>query len=100
MEEHRPSVHISSGHVGHAPSIDCWCEPSTIIWFVNPHGVLIRVVEHNDCSNRHHREELAFRDHLINEEYTNEPDAGWITRVLNSLDHPPKILPPPPPPEN
>ena len=100
MEEYRPTIHLSIGPVGHESSADCWCEPSDFMWIRNEHGILVRVVTHEDATNRHHREQLAMREHLLNEEYANEPDAGWITRVLNSLDHPPKLLPPPPPKEN
>jgi hypothetical protein len=100
MEEYQPTVHVSIGPVGHSPSADCWCEPPTFMWIENVHGVIVRVVQHEDATHTHHQSILHARDHCRNEEYHNDPEAGWITRLLDNLGRPPKLLPPPPPKES
>jgi hypothetical protein len=41
-------AHITLTNNGHIKSTDCWCEPSTIYWTKNKHGIIILVVEHID----------------------------------------------------
>lgn len=82
-------------HCGHTQSPDCWCEPARIyLAIVRGLPGVTKVIEHDDNANEHHLVTLNKRERDREVPYaTNEPDAPWITRVLESFE-PPKELPP------
>jgi hypothetical protein len=86
----RNEAHITNGPFGHTLSTDCWCEPNSIRWVINAHGIPVLVVEHNDEVPAPHLLVTAIRERDKNEEYVNDPNNGWITRVLEDLAPPGK----------
>lgn len=83
-------AHICNTDNGHAMSSDCWCEPTDIRIVINVHKVPVLVVFHVDTFTAHRALIIGHRNLCINEPYSNNPDAGWITRALNSLFPPPE----------
>ena len=78
----RNEVHICNAPNGHHLSVDCWCEPAAIRWIKNQWGVDILVVEHDDVTPQHRLTVIAERTRDCMGAYLNEPNNGWITRVL------------------
>ncbi len=79
----RNEVHLCAAGNGHELSVDCWCEPTSIRWHTNQHGVQMLVVEHNDTTLKHRILVISERERDRALPYgQNEPDAPWITRVL------------------
>lgn len=91
----RPDVERNEAHVVNAPnghhlSTDCWCEPTSIRWVMNSHGVKVLVVDHRDETLAHRVEVLAQREADRAAPYANlSLNEPWITRVLD-----PRLLPP------
>lgn len=90
----RNEVHLVNAPNGHVMSTDCWCEPVSIQWVTNKHGIRVLVIDHNDDTILHHTVVLAKRNELrgtpasgnmadvpINKTW----EAPWITRVLNDV---------------
>ncbi len=91
----RNEVHLCDFPNGHVLSIDCWCEPTRYYWVTNKHGINVLVVEHVDDTPSHHMDVLNERESRKRKRsLVNNPDATWITRVLEKVGKPP-LLPPP-----
>jgi hypothetical protein len=76
-------VHIISipmlGHVTSPYSSDahdCWCEPTSIFWTIGKTGIPVMVVEHNDYSPEHRREQLAAQEAGV------PAELAWINHAL------------------
>jgi len=55
---------------------DCWCEPARIYWVQNKWGVRVLIVEHNDYSPAHRKQQLADQEAGVPEQ------LAWINHAL------------------
>lgn len=84
MPTMRNEAHVCNYLNGHEMSVDCWCEPVTVGRVVDPFGVPVLVVVHEDyeVKVRHRIVVLSDREAAANPD--DLPlDQPWITRALN-----------------
>lgn len=90
----RNEVHLCDFPNGHSLSPDCWCEPTNIYWVTNKYSLKVLVVEHRDETPLHRIDVIADRNSHSRDQYgINEPDAAWITRMLNRIGQRPTLPP-------
>ncbi len=70
-------VHVYRAANGHCDSSDCWCEPVTIYLYKNAHGLLVKIIEHDDFESLHlHRSGMILAREVVQD---------WVTRYLDAI---------------
>lgn len=81
-----PELHVCLAPNGHVNSVTCWCEPVAIYFIRNKHGIIVKVVEHDDAEpvSMTHDGVLYARDRV----------QDWVTRYLDEIGDTPWPDPP------
>ena len=93
MHDPDNEVHVTNGNNGHLMSVDCWCEPASVVRLTNNHGVEMLIIEHSDHTLIHRQDVVHHRnvdslDHIRNPQLhikVDSLDAAWISAILNKV---------------